>query len=206
MKLLAIDASILGDNSVSRLLMSHFHDYWMQEYPKSEIIYRDLNAHPINHLSNEILSAKQQPVEELSETLKSELALSETLINEFLTADEVVIGAPMYNFSIATQLKAWIDRIVVAGRTFKYTEQGVTGLATGKKVSIISTRGNHYTNNASMQAIDHQESYLKAIFNFIGIPEVTIIRAEGLHLGESIREKAINLAKQKIMDIFLQAA
>jgi FMN-dependent NADH-azoreductase len=114
-----------------------------------------------------------------------------------------VIAAPMYNFTIPTQLKAWIDRIVAAGRTFKYTEQGVVGLAPDKKIIIISTRGNHYSNNTSMQAMDHQENYLKTIFNFIGITDITIIRAEGLHLGEDIRNKAIALAEEKIRELFV---
>lgn len=202
MKLLAIDASILGEHSVSRQLMSYFLDYW-QRRPESKVVYRDLERQPINHLSNELLNAQQKSAADLSKSLKKELALSETLIEEFLHADEIVIGAPMYNFTIATQLKAWIDRIIVAGRTFKYTEQGVVGLAAEKKIIIISTRGNHYTNNTSMQAMDHQENYLKTIFNFIGIKDITIIRAEGLHLGEEIKGKAIALAEQKIRELFL---
>ncbi|WED42943.1 FMN-dependent NADH-azoreductase [Legionella cardiaca] len=206
MKLLAIDASILGNHSISRHLMSYFLQNWQKRHPEAEIAYRDFAAQPINHLSQEIIAAKQKPDAELSSTLKQELELSETLITEFLTADEVIIGAPMYNFSIATQLKAWIDRILVAGRTFKYEKHGVTGLATGKKISIISTRGNHYTNNASMQAMDHQENYLKTIFSFIGITDLTIIRAEGLHLGESLKEKAIAMAEQKIRELFFKAA
>ncbi|KTC84992.1 FMN-dependent NADH-azoreductase [Legionella brunensis] len=204
MKLLAIDASILGEHSVSRQLMQHFLKHWQQKYPKSETVYRDLDAQPISHLSQEILNAKQKSTQELPLTLQQELTLSETLINELLAAEEIVIGAPMYNFSIPTSLKAWIDRVVAAGRTFRYTDQGVFGLATGKKLNIISTRGNHYTNSASMQAMDHQESYLKTIFNFIGITEIKIIRAEGLHLGESIRKKAIAAAEQKVRELLLK--
>ncbi|CEK09311.1 FMN-dependent NADH-azoreductase [Legionella hackeliae] len=205
MKLLALDTSILGDNSISRQLMGHFLNQWQQRHGKAEVVYRDLDQQTINHLSSHIVNAKQQSLLTLSEPLKEELQLSETLITEFLSADEVVIGVPMYNFSIPTQLKAWIDRIVVAGRTFKYTEQGVVGLAAGKQLTIISTRGNHY-NNASMRSLDHQEEYLKTIFNFLGITDLTIIRAEGLHRGDAIREKAIALAMQKIKDHFLVAA
>lgn len=169
-------------------------------------MYRDLDKQPINHLSSDLLGAKQQPVEALSDFLKEELKFSDVLLDEFLAVDEIVIGAPMYNFSIPTQLKAWIDRIVIAGRTFKYTEQGAVGLAGGKKLTIISTRGNHYTGNAAIRTLDHQEEYLKTIFNFIGVTNLTIIRAEGLHLGEEIREKAIAMARQKIEERFLVAA
>ncbi|KTD56432.1 FMN-dependent NADH-azoreductase [Legionella shakespearei] len=202
MKLLALDASISGEHSVSRQLMGHFIDHW-QLGSESKVVYRDLEDQPVNHLSQEVLAAKQQSSDTLSDAVKQELALTETLIEEFLHADEIVIAAPMYNFTIPTQLKAWIDRIVAAGRTFKYTEQGVVGLAPDKKIIIISTRGNHYSNNVSMQAMDHQENYLKTIFNFIGIRDITIIRAEGLHLGEDIRNKAIALAEQKIRELFV---
>lgn len=206
MKLLAIDASILGEHSVSRHLMQLYLTGWQKENFESTVIYRDLVNEPISHLSQETLSAQQKPNTALSLLEKKELLQSETLLDEFLTADEVIISAPMYNFSIASQLKAWIDRIVIAGKTFKYTEQGVVGLATGKKVTIISTRGGQYTNNASMQSLDHQESYLQTVFGFIGIPNLTIVRAEGLHRGEAIKEKAINLAEQSITRLFLKAA
>ena len=163
MKLLAINTSILGEHSVSRQLMGSFLSHWRHSNPESELIYRDLDIQAINHLNHEMLDAKQKMEAELSSTLKEELELTERLINEFLVADEVVIGAPMYNFSIPSQLKSWIDRIVAAGRTFRYTEQGVVGLAADKKVVIISTRGNHYANNASMQAMDYQENYTLAL-------------------------------------------
>ncbi|MFT4060369.1 MAG: FMN-dependent NADH-azoreductase [Legionella sp.] len=203
MKLLAIDSSILEKHSVSRQLMAQYLNCWQQNYPNFEIIYRDLNQQPVNHLSSEVLNAKQQPYDLLSASLKSELEYSELLITEFLEAQEVVISAPMYNFTIPTQLKAWIDRILAAGRTFKYTEQGVIGLAGDKKVTIISTRGNHYSSNETMQMKDHQESYLKTVFAFIGINQTSVIRAESLHLSESLKENAIAFAEQEIKAHFL---
>ncbi len=204
MNLLAINSSILEDYSISRQLMTQFLDHWQHENPQSELIYRDLNAHAINHLSSELLKAKQKPLAELSPELRRELELSEELITEFLNADELVIGAPMYNFTIPTQLKSWIDRILVAGRTFKYTEQGVTGLAGEKQVTIISTRGNHYSSDEVMQAYDFQENYLRTIFNFIGINEIKIIRAEGLHLSETIKKQSIEQAEHEIKRTFLE--
>jgi FMN-dependent NADH-azoreductase len=206
MKLLAIDSSILEDYSVSRQLMRQFLDHWQHDYPESEIIYRDLNVQTVNHLSSELIKAKQKSLEELSPELRDELALSEQLIGEFLSADEIIIAAPMYNFAIPTQLKSWIDRILVAGRTFKYTEQGVIGLAGDKKVTIISTRGNHYSSDEMMRAKDFQENYLKTIFNFIGVTQINIIRAEGLHLNEAIKTKAIAVAEEEIKALFFKAA
>lgn len=202
MNLLALDSSILENNSISRQLMRQFLDYWQQENPQAEIVYRDLNTQPINHLSSGLLGAKQKDPADLSLSLKEDLELSEQLVNEFINADELVIAAPMYNFTLPSQLKAWIDRVLVAGRTFKYTEQGVVGLAGEKKVTIISTRGNHYSSDEVMKARDFQEDYLRVIFDFIGIKDLTIIRAEGLHINESIRVKSINVAEQEIKDRF----
>ncbi len=204
MNLLAINSSILEDYSISRQLMTQFLDHWQYKNPQSEVIYRDLNAHAINHLSSELIKAKQKPVTELSPELRRELELSEELISEFLNADELVIGAPMYNFAIPTQLKSWIDRILVAGRTFKYTPQGAQGLAGDKQVTIISTRGNHYSSNEEMQAKDFQENYLKTIFNFIGINEIKIIRAEGLHLSEESKKQSMEQAEYEIKRTFLE--
>lgn len=198
MNLLALDSSILENNSISRQLMRQFLDYWQQENPQAEIIYRDLNTQPINHLSSELLGAKQKASADLSSSLREDLELSEQLINEFINADELVIAAPMYNFTIPSQLKSWVDRVLVAGRTFKYTEQGVVGLAGEKKVTIISTRGNHYSSDEVMKARDFQEDYLKVIFDFVGIKDVSIVRAEGLNINESIRVKSISLAEQEI--------
>ncbi|MCW8397321.1 NAD(P)H-dependent oxidoreductase [Legionella sp. PATHC038] len=203
MKLLALDSSILEAGSVSRQLMTHYLNHWQRTYPEGELIYRDLDKQGLSHLSSESLNAAKQPESIRSEALKNELALAKILLHEFLSADEIVIGAPMYNFSIPSQLKSWIDRILVAGQTFKYTEQGVMGLAGDKRVIILSTRGNFYTNNASMQAMDHQEYYLQSVFNFIGVTRFTVIRAEGLHLGQEIKTKAIALAEEKIEALFL---
>ncbi|WP_058535544.1 FMN-dependent NADH-azoreductase [Legionella saoudiensis] len=202
MNLLALDSSILENHSTSRQLMRQFLDHWQQVHPQAEIVYRDLNTQPINHLSSELLNAKQKVPADLSPSLKEDLELSEQLVNEFINADELVIAAPMYNFTLPSQLKAWIDRILVAGRTFKYTAQGVIGLAGNKKVTIISTRGNHYSSDEVMRAKDFQEDYLKVIFDFVGIKDVTIIRAEGLNINESIRVKSVSLAEQEINSRF----
>lgn len=203
--LFAIDSSILGNASVSRQLTHEFINLWQQQYPNSTINYRDLQADPINHLSQDRISAANLPPDQLSEKQLEEHQLSNHLIEEFLSADVLVIGAPMYNFTIPSQLKAWIDRILVAGRTFKYTDKGVLGLAGGKRLFIVSTRGGQYSSAATMQ-LDHQESYLKAVFNFVGIDEITIIRAEGLHLGEAVHDQSLASAKAYMQQLLKEAA
>ena len=119
-------------------------------------------------------------------------------MEEFLAAEIVVVGAPMYNFSIPSQLKAWIDRLAVAGKTFRYTEKGPEGLAGGKKVIVASSRGGFYRPDTQAAFLDHQESYLRSVFGFFGITDVTFIRAEGVALGAEQRAKAIDAAKSEI--------
>ena len=197
MKLLAIDSSILTKASISRQLTHSFVSQWQQIYPKTEVVYRDLHAQPINHLSQKILAAESSVTEP---EIREETELSRQLISELLSASVLVIGAPMYNFNISSQLKAWIDRVVVAGKTFKYEEGKVKGLATGKQAYIVSTRGGIYSAEP-MLGLDHQETYLTSILNFIGINDITFIRAEGVNLGEEPRALAVQQAQAKIKEL-----
>lgn len=206
MKLLAIDSSILSKESVSRQLTHSFVNQWQRIYPDTQVVYRDLHAQPINHLSQKILGANSAPITQISAEIKEELELSKQLIAEVLSAEVLVIGAPMYNFSVPSQLKAWIDRVVVAGKTFQYVDGKVQGLATGKQAFIFSSRGGLY-NEEPMISLDHQESYLTTILNFIGVKDITFIRAEGVNMGEQIRSKALQQAEAKIKQLLpLQAA
>jgi FMN-dependent NADH-azoreductase len=129
MKILHIDSSVLGENSVSRQLTRDVVTEWESRYPDLELTYRDLAARPPLHLSGDTVKARQLPVHELDAAQRGERALDEELVSEFLAADVIVIGAPMYNFSVPSQLKAWIDRILIAGRTFRYGPKGPQGLA-----------------------------------------------------------------------------
>jgi len=205
MRLLHLDSSALGDNSVSRRLSAAFVEAWRSADPAVVVAYRDLAADPIAHLSGEILQAQRLSADQLTDRQRNERALTEALIEEFLTAEAVVIGAPMYNFSISSQLKAWIDRIVQVGRTFRYAETGPVGLAAGKRVIIISSRGGVYT-TPERTALDFQEAYLRLVFGFVGVTDISIIRAEGLALGSQLREKAINTAHVQLATLFQDAA
>jgi len=159
MKLLHIDSSVLGGNSVSRELTKRIVTQWRAAHPGTRVEHLDLAANAPTHLSVDSLGFRLGAnAEGLSEVQRRENEISERLVSQFLAADVVVIGAPMYNFSIPTQLKSWIDRIAQAGRTFKYTEKGPVGLAGGKTVIVASSRGGMYANNPALASLDHQES------------------------------------------------
>ena len=194
-KLLHIDASILGGNSVSRQLSAAIAARLRQATPDLDVTYRDLGVAPLSHLSGAHLAAAHGAVPETA-AVEQDIAASQSALAEFLAADIVVIGAPMYNFTIPTQLKAWIDRIVVAGKTFSYSEAGVQGLAGGKRVIIAVTRGGFYGADTPAAAGEHLETYLRWVFGFIGITDLEIIVAEGVQRGPEQREKALAGALQ----------
>jgi FMN-dependent NADH-azoreductase len=172
--ILHIDASINGDTSASRALSRSIVDRIQSSHAGGDVVYRDLAADPLPHLT---LAA-------FADT---------SVLDEFLAAETIVIGAPMYNFTLPTQLKAWIDRVMVAGRTFRYTENGPEGLAGGKRVIIALARGGVYDAHSPAASLEHLESYLRGIFNFMGInPE--FVAADGLNFGPEQREASISAA------------
>jgi FMN-dependent NADH-azoreductase len=181
MKLLHIDSSVLGANSASRQLTAAVVEKEKTLHPGLEITYHDLAAEPPMHLSPAHVGAwfGHAPTDP---AVIADIAKTDHYIPEIMAADIIVIGAPMYNFGIPTQLKAWIDRIVINGKTFKYTETGApVGLVpAGKKVFLVSARGGMYTPGNPAAPYEHQESHVMAALGFIGLTDVTIIRAEGL--------------------------
>jgi FMN-dependent NADH-azoreductase len=187
---LHIDASILGANSASRQLSGAVMDRLRKADPGATVIYRDLAAQPLAHLSGEPLAARQGAVPE-SPVMQKEIADSDAVLQEFLDADTVVIGAPMYNFGIPSQLKAWIDRILVAGKTFRYSAAGPEGLAGNKQIIIAISRGGFYGPGTAAASMEHLETYLRGVFGFIGVTAPEIIVAEGLLTGPEQREKAM---------------
>lgn len=200
MKLLHIDSSILGAGSVSRTLSSAVVAAERSRRPDLEVTYRDLGAEPVAHLSGAHLAAGQGIVPEAAD-LQKDVAAGQAALAEFLAADIVVVGAPMYNFGIPSQLKAWIDRLAIAGKTFRYTEKGPEGLAGGKKVIVASSRGGFYGPQTAAAFLDHQESYLRGVFGFFGITDVTFVRAEGVAVSPDQRAKSIDAARQEIAQI-----
>ncbi|RTZ40963.1 FMN-dependent NADH-azoreductase [Candidimonas sp. SYP-B2681] len=199
MKLLHIDSSINGANSVSRKLTKDIVSQWMADHPGTDIQYLDLAADTPSHFSRDAMGFRLPPSSEaLTEAQRNENALSEALVTQFLAADVVVLGAPLYNFSIPSQLKAWIDRLAQAGRTFTYTENGPVGLAKGKIVIAALSRGGIYSTSEAGRAMEHQETYLKTVFGFFGITDVRVVRAEGTDMGAESRAQALQTADQCI--------
>ncbi|MEK1906770.1 MAG: FMN-dependent NADH-azoreductase [Pseudomonas sp.] len=202
MKLLHLDSSILGDASASRQLTRSLVQAWQAAEPAAQVSYRDLASDALGHLSAASLVAGGTPADLRDAAQKHEVELAEATLNEFLAADAIVIGAPMYNFSVPTQLKAWIDRIAVAGKTFAYDENGPKGLAGGKKVVIASTAGGIHAGQPSGQA---HEQYLVQVLNFLGITDIEIVRAEGLAYGDEPRANALKSAQAQIGELFAAA-
>ena len=181
MKVLHIDSSILGDNSASRVLTREIVSQLTAEHPASQVQYVDLAVTALPHMSGRSLAKLDA----------DESATDARVMSDFLAADVIVIGAPMYNFSIPTQLKAWIDRVVVAGKTFRYGAAGPEGLVKGKRVIVAISRGSVYGPGSTAE---YAESYLKHVFGFIGITDLEFIRAEGLGHSPELREKSMNAA------------
>lgn len=199
MKLLHIDSSILAANSVSRQLTSQIVAQWSADHPGVVVDYLDLAVHSPTHLSVDSLGFRQPAgAAAFSELQQRENAISEALVSQFLAADVVVVGAPLYNFTIPSQLKSWIDRIAQVGRTFTYTENGPKGLAAGKTVIVASSRGGIYSTSEGGRAMEHQESYLQTVFGFLGVTDVRFVRAEGVAMGEGTKAQALAAAQRDI--------
>ena len=207
MKLLHIDSSVLGDNSVTRLLTQRIVTEWTASHAGTSVEHLDLAVNAPTHLSADSLGFRLPAGStDLSDVQRRENAVSEALVSQFLAADVLVIGAPMYNFAIPTQLKAWIDRIAQAGRTFKYTEKGPVGLAGGKTVIVAVGRGGVYSNSEGGRAMEHQESYLAVLFGFLGVTDVRFVRAEGIAMGADAKAKALEAADHEIKLLTAPAA
>src|SRR5580658_5253254 len=201
MKLLHIDSSVLGTHSASRALSAEIVAKQVELHPDIQVTYRDLAADAALHLSSAHLAAWQGGAVEDS-MLGADLAKGGVYLEELFAADVLVIGAPMYNFTIPSQLKAWIDRVVVAGKTFRYGANGAEGLLSrATKVFIASTRGNVYSAGSPAASLEHHESYLIGVLSFIGLTDVTIVRAEGLALGTEAKEAAMLKARAHIAAI-----
>lgn len=205
MKLLHVDSSINGTISVSRSLTRQAVEQWQAANPGTVVDYLDLAVDTPPHFSADSMGIRRPAGDQITEAEQQENALSEALVSQFLAADVIVVGAPLYNFSIPSQLKAWIDRLAQAGRTFRYTENGPEGLAKGKTVIAVLSRGGIYSNSEAGQAMEHQESYLKTVFGFFGITDVRVVRAEGTDLGAESRETALRTAQEQIISAATEA-
>jgi FMN-dependent NADH-azoreductase len=208
-KLLHVDSSISGAHSVSRQLTSSIVDRMKSAIPGLEVVYRDLAAAPIPHIS-EAVQTERFSAQARSGALPAaaaalyagdasrdsqvqrDLKVVDAALDEFLWADVVVVGAPMYNFGVPSQLKTWIDALAFAGKTFRFTQTGAEGLCAGRRVVVASSRGGFYA-AGPMAGLDHQESYLAAFFGFLGVTDVSFVRVEGASIPD-MRQRAIDAA------------
>ena len=196
-RVLVIESSARQQGSVSRELTRQFIGNWQAAHPADQIQIRDLAVEPVPHLDATLLGGWMTPSEQQTEAEKAALALSNQLTDELLAADVLVLAAPMYNFAIPSTLKAWLDHVLRAGVTFKYTETGPQGLLTGKRAFVLTARGGIYAGSG----LDHQEPYLRQALAFIGIHDVQFIHAEGLNLGAEFSEKGLAQAKAKLAEV-----
>ncbi|MCU1722525.1 FMN-dependent NADH-azoreductase [Pseudomonas sp. 5P_5.1_Bac1] len=193
-RVLIIESSARQQDSVSRQLTRDFVSQWQAANPSDTITLRDLAVDPVPHLDANLLGGWMKPEAQRSADELQALARSNELTDEVLAADVLVLAAPMYNFAIPSTLKAWLDHVLRAGITFKYTETGPQGLLTGKRAYVLTARGGIHAGASS----DHQEPYLRQVLAFIGIHDVTFIHAEGLNMGGDFHEKGLNQAKAQL--------
>ncbi|SFS12627.1 FMN-dependent NADH-azoreductase [Granulicella pectinivorans] len=197
MKILHLDSSVTGAQSVSRPLSKATTEQLVKSNPGAEVVYRDLVGEPLSHYTA-VLRVHGADFVPVTDAEKLELTTGEEILAEFLASDLIVIGAPMYNFGIPSQLKAWVDLICVAGKTFSYTSEGPKGLCGAKKVILVSTRGGQYGEGSPYAPMDFQEKYLKGVLGFLGITDVTVVRAEGLARGGDVAKLAVESAYAEI--------
>lgn len=191
-KVLYINSSVRSNGSLSRQLSGELVAKLAAQ--GNTVVERDLAAQPVPHLSEQMMGAFFTPADQRSAEAAATIALSDTLVDELLAADVLVLAAPMYNFSVPSTLKAWIDHVARAGRTFQYTATGPVGLATGKKAYIFTASGGVYSEGPAA-AYDHLSTYLRAALGFLGITDITFVQAEGVALGEDA--VAATLAKSR---------
>lgn len=196
--ILHIDSSPRGDRSKSRKLAKGFIDAWQDLHPDDVIIYRDLRQTPVPHVTEDWIAASFTAPEALTSAMAELLKFSDALVDEFLAADRCVFSVPMYNFSIPSNFKAYIDQVVRVGRTFTEEDGQVKGLANGKKVLFITSRGVEFGAGSPYEGWDGQEPALRYAFQYIGVTDIQFIHANGLDLGDEARKRGLDEAQSKI--------
>lgn len=204
-KLLFVTSSIFGSDSKSRQLGQAFVDKWLAQHPGTSVIERDLAAEPLPHITGATMGAIFTPAEKRSPEQSEAVAFADRLIEELEAADTILLAVPMYNFSVPSTLKAWIDHVARAGRTFRYTEKGPVGLLKGKRVFIVTARGGVYSQGPA-KALDFHEPYLRGILGFLGLDDVTFVHAEGLAISAEAAAESLAGAHKRIASLLPVAA
>lgn len=195
MQILRIDSATTGEASVSRKLTDLIAAHFREKYPDASWVERDFATDPLPHIDTITTGAIRRPQDAQDEAMKAAFPAERAVLDEFLASDVVILGVPMYNFSVPSSIKAWIDRLGVPGVTFKYSAAGPEGLAGGRRVIVASSRGGEYEMDGPAE---HQETYLRDFFGFIGIDNVEFVRAEKTGFGPEVVAQAIARAKEQI--------
>lgn len=202
--ILHINSSVRSTGSISRQLSGEFVQKLQAAHQGARVVERDLAKDPVPHLSEQMMAAYFTPADQRSEAQAHTVQLSDSLVTELMAADIVVVGAPMYNFSVSSTLKAWIDHVARAGMTFKYNEQGQpVGLVQGKKFFVFTSRGGVYSSGPA-KALDFHETYLRGVLGFLGISDVSFIHTEGVAMGEDAVNSAMTNSRNA-MDALIAA-
>jgi FMN-dependent NADH-azoreductase len=203
-QILLIDSSPRA-GSLSRRFTGDIVAQLVQQHPGAKIVRRDLSANPFPHLTEEVITAFYTRPDQRTDKLRDAIALSDGAVDELAASDIIVVGAPMWNFNIPSSLKAWIDHVVRSGRTFKYGASGPEGLMQGKKAIVVLTSGGVYSKGPA-QAMDFHATYLRSLFGFIGITDVSFVRAEGVNMGEEGYKQAVDAAQTQVAQAVGNAA
>ncbi|MBI1621283.1 FMN-dependent NADH-azoreductase [Aquamicrobium zhengzhouense] len=201
--ILLITSSPRGNESVSTKVATDLAES-LKSNSGASIVHRDLGKSPIRHLDEVTTAAIRKPAEERTNEEQAAAEHSDLLVSELLAADTVIIGTGLINFNIYSTLKSWIDNVARAGQTFRYTEEGPIGLASGKKVYLIVAAGGIYSSGAAT-SMDHAVPYLKTVLGFMGMTDIEVIYVEGIAFGAEAAEKAIAAAQQRTKELALAA-
>lgn len=200
-QILRIDSSSRLQGSHSRGLADYFQSTWINRYPDDEIVIRDLVKTPIPHISDVTIAGYYTPTEKQTEAMKIATKLSDKLISELQSSDILLLSVPMYNFSVPSALKAWIDQIVRINRTFAYDGTNFSGLVTVKRVYVICAYGaSGYTNDGPFSAFNFLQPYLTSLFSFLGIPEIEFFNIQATTSDETMVMSNTNQVKKAIDD------
>jgi FMN-dependent NADH-azoreductase len=197
---LYINSSVRSAGSLSRQLSSEFIAKWKAANPADTVVERDLATNPVPHLTEQMMGAFFTPAEQRNAEQAHIVKVSDTLVDELFAADVIVIGAPMYNFSVPSSLKAWIDHVARAGRTFQYGANGPEGLLKGKKVYVFTASGGVYSEGVAA-AYDHLTTFLRTVLGFLGLTDVQFIRAEGVAMGEQAVADTVAKGRKSIDEL-----
>jgi FMN-dependent NADH-azoreductase len=196
--ILHLDSSPRGERSLSRQLSREFIEGWKRLHPADSVAYRDVGHSPVPHVTEAWVVGAFTPPETHPADAQAAMRLSDALIDEFLAADHYVFGVPMHNFSIPSTFKAYVDQIVRVSRTFTADWKG---LVTGKKMVVLTARGGSYAPGSPVAAYDFQEPWIRTIFGFLGIADITFIHAQGLNMGDELRIAGLKHAREQITSL-----